>query len=117
MTKPTEQDRQNYSRAAKESPFFHCPERFLKLGDRVRAKFRIWDQPNIGETWGWVSAEAGELGTVVHVQKGCWPTVRFDDTGCATCVTDFEVERMLSEQDVAESLEVARSLTTVTIKR
>lgn len=94
--KPTELDLKNYSYACKDSPFYENPGKFLKMGQRVRAKFRIWDTPqktiDDPRGWGWVSAEAGEVGTVVHVQDGLWPTVQFDDTGCSTCVTDFEVE-------------------------
>ena len=90
--KPTEQDRANYSRSIKESDFFACPELFLTMGQKVRAKFRVWDLPNDkSDDWGWVSAEPGEEGEVVHVQDGYWPTVRFA-SGKATCVTDFEVE-------------------------
>jgi hypothetical protein len=90
---PTAKDRKNYDFSRRTSPFFENPEKFLKLGQRVRAKFRIWDTPDrSGSDWGWVSAETGEEGVVVHVEKGYWPTVRFDKTGCATCVTDFEVE-------------------------
>lgn len=92
--KPTEQDIANYrSYDSKNSPFVSCPEKFLKVGQRVRAKFRIFDLPGraTDADWGWVSAEAGEEGTVIHVEKGYWPTVRFDNTRCATCVTDGEV--------------------------
>lgn len=89
---PTDEDRKNYEFNLCESQFYQNPEAFLKLGQRVRAKFRVWDLPGkLPNDWGWVSAEAGELGTVVHVQEGCWPTVRFDG-GRATCVTDLEVE-------------------------
>lgn len=93
--KPTEQDLKNYQYDTKSSPFYSKPEAFLALGQRVRANFRIFDLPNPGRSddWGWVSAEAGEEGTVIHVQPGYWPTVRFDKTRCATCVTDFEVTK------------------------
>lgn len=91
--KPTAEDLKNYSYSIKTSLFYKEPEKFLKMGQRVKAKFRIWDLPHQSDgDWGWVSAEPGELGTVVHVQEGYWPTVRFDGTGCATCVTDLEVE-------------------------
>ncbi len=90
---PTEQDIANYSSGG-PSPFRDRPGDFLKLGQRVRAKFRIFDLPGRVEDkdWGWVSAEAGEEGTVVHQEEGSWPTVRFDVTGAATCVFDHEVE-------------------------
>jgi hypothetical protein len=92
--KPTEQDIANYSSLdPKKSPYYSCPENFLKEGQRVRAKFRIFDLPGqaTDADWGWVSAEAGEEGTAVDVQTGHWPTVIFDGGG-ATCVTDGEVE-------------------------
>jgi hypothetical protein len=91
---PTEQDLKNYSYQCKTSQFFENPGKFLKEGQRVRAKFRIWDLPqrDLESDWGWVSAEKGETGTVVHAQDGLWPTVQFDETGASTCVTDFEVE-------------------------
>lgn len=102
--KPTTADRKNYSKSIKTSRFYKRPEKFLKMGDRVRAKFRLFDLPHQSKNdWGWVSAEAGELGTVVHTQKGYWPTVRFDQTGCATCVTDLEVEQVLGPAEQAES--------------
>lgn len=88
---PTAEDRKNYSVDVRLSPFFSKPEEFLKLGQRVRANHRIFDLPNdAGADWGWVSAEKDEQGTVVHVEAGYWPTVRFDG-GKATCVTDTEV--------------------------
>lgn len=97
IPRPNEQDRANYSYDIRTSPHFDRPDGFLRYGQRVKANFRIWDQPNMpgavttnGEDWGWVSAQAGEEGTVVHTQTGHWPTVRFD-SGCATCVTDREV--------------------------
>lgn len=81
-----------------KSPFFDCPEKFLWLGQRVRAKVDIYDLPgNTDPHWhngtaGPVHAEPGETGTVVHVEKDFWPTVTFDKTGTSTCVTDGEVE-------------------------
>lgn len=66
---------------------------FLNLGERVRAKTRVFDLPDTSNP-GPVHAEAGELGTVEHTEPGCWPTVRFDRTGTATCVTDEEVEKI-----------------------
>lgn len=88
---PTEQDRKNYSNNIATSPFYDKPREFLKLGQRVRAKFRIWDLPGNEPDWGWVSAEEGDEGVVVGVDDN-WPTVRFERTGYATCVTDFEVD-------------------------
>jgi len=35
-------------------------------------------------TRGWVHAEAGDLGVVVHVEPGIHPTVRWHRTGTAT---------------------------------
>jgi hypothetical protein len=92
--KPTAQDIANYNYPIRSSQFFKNPEDFLKMGQRCKARFRIFDLPNPGKSddWGWVSAEEGEEGTVVHVEKGYWPTVRFDNTGAATCVTNFEVD-------------------------
>jgi hypothetical protein len=90
--RPIATDLANYNNDLRTSPFFKNPGDFLKEGQRVRARFRIFDLPGKpDEDWGWVSANAGEMGTVVHAQEGLWPTVRFDQTGCATCVTDFEV--------------------------
>lgn len=80
----------------KESPFYTQPEKFLKLDQRVRAKVRVYDLPTLdgqGDQ-GPVHAEPGEEGVVVHVEKGYWPTVRFDRTRTASCVTDFEVEAL-----------------------
>lgn len=71
---------------------------FLKLGDRCRAKIRVYDLPgNKDPRWhdgtpGPIHAEPGELGTVVHVQEGHWPAVRFDRTRTVTDVTSDEVE-------------------------
>ena len=96
MTSPNDEDRKNYSYDVLTSKFHSCPEKFLSLGDKVRAKFRIWDTPNDLGNWGWVSAEKGELGLVVHVEKGCWPTVRFEN-GRSTCVMNFEVENVTDE--------------------
>lgn len=66
---------------------------FLQLNDRVRAKTQVFDLPGNPDP-GCIHAEPGELGTVVHVQIDHWPTVRFDRTGTATCVTDAEVEKI-----------------------
>lgn len=77
----------------KKSPFYTKPEKFLKLGQRVRAKLTVYDLPGT-DSPGPMHALVGEEGVVVHVQTGHWPTVRFDRTGSSTCVTDFEVEAM-----------------------
>lgn len=66
---------------------------FLKLGDRVRAKRRVFDLPG-KDNPGPIHAEPGEEGVVVHTEFGSWPTVRFDKTNTATCVTDSEVEKI-----------------------
>ena len=80
----------------------------LKVGDRVRARIRVLEEgpnssydPNAKScTPGWLHAEPGELGTVVHADPPqVWPTVRFDRTGTATCVIDEEVERVEDAKD------------------
>lgn len=93
--KPTKQDLANYfgEKSFLDSPFLDHPERFLKVGQKVKAKIRIFDLPTAGRgDWGPVHAMAGETGVVVHVEPGCWPTVRFDRTQTMTGVTDLEVE-------------------------
>lgn len=93
--KPTPQDLEQYSHNPATSPHHKHPERFLKIGQRVKAKLRVFDLPNTNNydvDWGPVHAEVGELGTVIHLQEGYWPTVCFDRTGTLTDVTDFEVE-------------------------
>lgn len=99
---PTEFDVKQYQEqkaSVRQSPFFSKPETFLKLGQRVRAKVRVWDTPDDDMAkWGRLHAEKGDTGTVVHVQKGCWPTVTFDRSGTSTCVTDFEVEPVDTEK-------------------
>lgn len=93
--KPTAQDLEQYSHNPSEHPHHKHPERFLKIAQRVRAKLRVFDLPNVlnpDSDWGPVHAEIGELGTVIHLQEGHWPAVRFDRTGTITDVTDFEVE-------------------------
>lgn len=90
---PTEQDRKNYSVDIRTSPFFSKPDEFLKLGQKCRARFRVFDLPNKSENdWGWVSAEAGVVATCISVNEGRWPTVQFP--GAITDVTDFEVEAL-----------------------
>lgn len=79
--------------SSKDSKFASCPEKFLRVGQRVKALIKVWDGgPDSGD---FLHAEAGELGTVVHVEPGFWPTVRFDRSGTSTCVSDFEVEPVL----------------------
>lgn len=73
----------------KQSPFFKCPEKFLKMGQKVRAKIQIWDLPG-EEDPGPLVAEIGDIGIVVHVERSCWPTVRFSKRSSDVC--DFEVE-------------------------
>ena len=68
------------------------PGSFLQEGQRVRAKTQVLDLPGQPDP-GPIHAEPGELGTVVHTEPGFWPTVRFDRTGTATCVTPQEVEK------------------------
>ena len=66
---------------------------FLKEGQRVRAKIDVYDLPETPKP-GPLHATSGELGTVVHTEPGFWPTVRFDRSGTATCVTHEEVEKV-----------------------
>ena len=75
----------------KDDPFYTHPEDFLQLGQRVRARIRVYDLPGNPDP-GPIHAEPGEEGVVVHVQKGCWPTVTFNRTGTSTCVVPAEVE-------------------------
>lgn len=82
---------------AHESKFFNNPEEFLKLGQRVRAKLVVYDLPGKldpagAPDTGPIHAHPGDLGTVVHIERGFWPTVEFDKTQSRTDVTDFEVE-------------------------
>jgi hypothetical protein len=82
------------------SPQFDQPGTWLQMGDKVRAIRTVYDLPGNTRsqwwngTWGPIAAEKGHIGTVEHVQDGLWPTVRFDISGRATCVTDFEVEKI-----------------------
>lgn len=68
-----------------------------KLGQRVRAVKRIYEEPQPVCPDGHVHAEAGDEGTVEYVEpksglmRGT-PTVRFDRTGTSTIVFDHEVE-------------------------
>jgi hypothetical protein len=70
----------------------------LRVGDRVRAKIRVFDFPgNKDPRWhdgtsGPVHAEPGEEGVVVWTQEGLYPCVKFDRTGTRTDVTGDEVE-------------------------
>lgn len=80
----------------KESSFYTNPEDFLKLGQRVRARVRVYDLPGNPDP-GMIHAEVGETGVVIHVEKGFWPTVQFDRTGTRTDVMDFEVEPLPAE--------------------
>lgn len=66
---------------------------FLNVGDRVRAKVRVYDLPGNPDP-GPIKAEAGEEGSCVHTEPGYWPTVKFDRTGGSTCVTSDEVEKV-----------------------
>jgi hypothetical protein len=75
------------------SKFAGVPHEFLKEGQRVRALIRVYDLPG-NDDQGPIRAEPGEEGVVEFVEEGYWPTVRFDRTGCATCVTDEEVEAL-----------------------
>ncbi len=77
------------------------------VGDRVQAKRRILEEGGTGEpdpeakpcTKGWTHADKGELGSVVHVEPGYLPTVRFDRTNTATIVSEEEVEKLLMPED------------------
>lgn len=91
---PTPEDIRNYSFDSSTSPYFKAPHTFLKVGQKVRARFRIWDTPDPkhlwGNNWGPIRAEAGEVGEVIETCRGHWPTVQFKNG--ITDVTDFEVE-------------------------
>lgn len=100
--RPTAQDRENYSRNIRRSKYFKNPNAFTKVGDRVRARFRIFDLPHqtrirkdgtrvvLKSDWGWLTAPKGMEGTVVG-KYGGWPTVTFDN-GITSDVTNYEVE-------------------------
>lgn len=75
----------------KKNRYFKCPEKFLKLGQRVKAKVSIAEERNDMQ-YDIFHARPDELGTVIHVEKGFWPTVKFDRTSTSTCVTPLEVE-------------------------
>lgn len=81
----------NLKEKIQKSPFYSCPEKFMRVGQRARARVRVYDCPGAADP-GPVHAEQDELGTVVHVEKGFWPTIRFDRTRTCTDVTDDEVE-------------------------
>ena len=72
-----------------KSPYFDQPHKFLRLGQRVRAKITVEEEGPGTDSF--VHAVPGEEGVCVGVDEGFWPTVRFDRTGTATCVTDEEV--------------------------
>lgn len=86
--KPTAEDRKNYNSDETR------PDITWTKDQRVRARFRIFDCPgHETDDWGWVSAEKGEMGTVVYIDKeDGTPTVCFDNTGCSTCVSNHEVD-------------------------
>lgn len=74
-----------------------------EVGDRVKAIIQITENGKLpGDPSarpldsGWIHAEPGDLGTVVHWHDGVWPTVKFDRTNTATCVTDKEIELVAS---------------------
>jgi hypothetical protein len=99
--RPTAKDRANYAQTGNPQ-YRRKPDLFLKLGQRVRARFRIFDLPGqtkrrpdgtvvtLKTNWGWLTAPKGMEGTVVD-KCGGWPTVRFDN-GLVSDVTDVEVE-------------------------
>lgn len=71
----------------------------VEVGDVVQAIKTILEEggdgppnPNAGPCEaGWVHAENGDLGVVVHVEPGFHPTVRWHRTGTATaCVEGSE---------------------------
>jgi hypothetical protein len=74
---------------AKTEEFSDKPGEWLKAGQRVRSIGKVYDTGIPGD---WLHAEPGEFGTVEHTEPDNWPTVRFDRTGTATCVTPLEVE-------------------------
>lgn len=78
---------------AKDSVWYHNPGDWLQEGARVRAKITVFeDGPDSNSH---IHALPGELGTVIHVEPGFWPTVRFDRTRTATAVFDVEVEEVV----------------------
>lgn len=68
----------------------------VEVGDVVQALKRVLEEGGDGPgnssaapcTPGWVHAEEGELGVVVHTEPGYHPTVRFHRTGTATCAVE-----------------------------
>lgn len=79
----------------REAQALRVMQRFLneaQEGVRVRAIVQsIHDLPGEPDP-GPLAAQLGDEGTVVHAQNGIFPTVRFDRTRYATCVTHLEVE-------------------------
>lgn len=75
----------------KKNKYYKCPEKFLKAGQRVKAVVSITEKRGSADHVAY-HAQPGEFGTVVHVEKGFWPTVKFERTGTMTCVTPLEVE-------------------------
>lgn len=72
-----------------------------KINTRVKAVIQITESgklPGDPEAKpldsGWIHAEPGELGTVVHSDGGFLPSVRFDRTGTVTCVRDDEIQEV-----------------------
>ena len=64
---------------------------FLNVGDKVRAKIRVWDLPGNPDP-GPIRAEPGEEGVCIWTQEGHFPAVKF--TGGITDVTPEEVEKI-----------------------
>lgn len=63
-------------------------------GDRVQAVALVWDLPGRDDP-GPLHAVPGDHGTVEHVERWSWPTVRFDMTRSATmAVPGLEIVRV-----------------------
>ncbi len=77
-----------------ETPPKPSPPQFLALGDRVRARLKIVEEGLVTGVGKHTHAEPDETGVCVHVQKGYFPTVRFDRTKTATIVFPEEVEKL-----------------------
>lgn len=68
----------------------------MRIGDTVRAKFRISEEL-FGERV--VHAESGEFGTVLDLVPGCLPTVRFRESGSVYDCSPDEIERVEKGDD------------------
>lgn len=68
----------------------------VEVGDTVQAIKTILEEGGDGPpnpsatpcTPGWVHAENGDLGVVIHTEPGFCPTIRWNRTGTATCCSE-----------------------------